>query len=199
MAKPHNAYIGNLSPGYEWSVEPHWDDQQGSESQGSGGAALTYATYRDTPFKLFSFRASQSDELHLRFQMPHGWDPTTEVHFHIHTIPLTDPAAAQSARIEGQYFWITHSGVEIPANAGWTTFALDFAIDPGDVNMQKVAPVFHSQPPTDAQESSILLVYVKRSGLDVADTYTGNLAILSLDCHIQRVKIGTLAELPQHG
>lgn len=194
----HSAYAGDVSPGFEWSVEPHWDDLPGSESQGAAGAALTYAAFRDTPFKLFAFRDAQSDELHLRFQMPHSWAPDTAVKFHIHFVPLTDPAAAQVAHFEGQYVWVILSE-EIPADAGWTTFSLDFGVEAGDVNRQKVAAFFEATPPDNATESAILLVYVKRVGGDAADTYAGNLAVLSLDVHMQRVKLGTLDELGEAG
>lgn len=192
-----NAYAGN--PSNEWAVLPHWDDLAGNESQGTGGATLTYAAFRDTPFKLFAFRNAQNDELHLRFQMPHGWDPETSVKFHIHTVALTDPAAEQAVRFEGQYAWVETGGAEVPANAAWTTFAVDFAVSPGDVNLHRVAGLFEATPPDGAQESAILLVYVKRAGGAAEDTYTGNLAVLSLDVHLQRVKIGTLDEHATHG
>ncbi len=198
MSRPHTAYIGNVSPGFEWTVEPHWDDLIGTESQGSAGAALTYAAFRDTPLKLFSFRNSQNDELHLRFQLLHAWDPETSVKFHVHTVPLTDPSGAEVVRFEGQYVW-SLAGDEIPANSGWTAFTKDFELSPGDVNVQRVVGLFTATPPADAHESAILLIYVKRAGSDSADTYGGNLAILSLDVHFQRVKIGTLLEHPEVG
>src|SRR3990172_3946306 len=172
MSRPHTAYIGGTSSGFEWTVEPHWDDLLGSESQGAGGASLAYAAFRDTPFRLFSFANAQNDELHMRYQLAHGWDPETEVRFHVHTVPLSDPPAARAVRFEGQYAW-SIAGEEIPADAGWTEFALNFALEPGDLNKQKVAALFTATPPASAHESAILLVYLRRVGGDALDTYTG--------------------------
>ena len=125
------AYAGIGSPGTEWAVQPHWDDLQGSVAEGSAGAALTFAAFRDTPFKLASFRDAQSDELHMTYQLPHGWEPGTTLRPHIHVIPLD--AAAGTVRFTGYYGWALY-GQECPAVVGWTPFTVDHAILASEVN-----------------------------------------------------------------
>lgn len=189
----HNAYAGNASSGYEWKTEPHWRDLQGSVAEGSGGAALTFAAFRDTPFKLASFRNAQNDELHMVYQMPHAWVPGTEIHPHIHVVPLTDPAAEQVVRFDGYYVFVAH-GSEVPALASWTVLRADLTLQVGAVNKPRIVPLAVVTPPASSVESDMLLLYVKRSGSDAVDTYTGNLAVLSVDAHLQVQKMGTLTE-----
>lgn len=170
-----------------------WNDLQGAVSEGTGGAALTFAAFRDTPFKLASFRNAQSDELHMVFQMNHAWKPGSTVRPHIHVIPLA--AATGVVRFVGQYAWALFAA-EAPANAGWTQFTVDHEILASEVNALDILSLAEITPPDAAQESDCLLVYLKRDGGAVADTYAGDLAAVSLDCHFQMEKDGTDAEFP---
>lgn len=186
------------------AVDSAWDDLQGDVAEGTGGVALTFEAYRDTPFKILCFRYDQNDELHMRYQMPHGWN-RGEVRPHIHMIPLADPAAPQNIRFAGQYAWLI-PGSPLPANAGWTTFITDVTVNPGDINLQKVArlgAIGTVLPPEPQVESEILVIYLKRFSSDPGDTYKtnkvggtafANLGILSLDVHVQLEKLGTASE-----
>lgn len=171
-----------------------WDDQQGSVAEGSGGAALTFAAFRDTPFKLAAFRNNQSDELHMSYQFPHQWKPTTSVRPHVHYVPLTNPASPEVVRFSGVYRWCLY-GEEIPAVASWTAWSSDLTVSPGDGNKHLAFYIATVAPPANAAESGILLIYFKREGSHAADTYSGNLAVLSVDCHYQKAKLGTEQEL----
>jgi len=191
-----NAYAGPTSGGYEWKTEVHWDDLLGNEAQGTGGGALTLAAFRDTPFKMAAFRGSpQNDELHMRYQLPHRWHPGTEVNFHFHCVPLTDPAAIQVAYFTGQYVWAPYA-TEIPANVGWTQFTHSLLIYPGEGNTHQITSLFRDTPADSVLESSVLLIYVKRAASNIADTYAGDLAILSIDLHCRQDKLGTINEFP---
>lgn len=162
-------------------------------AEGAAGAALTFAAFRDTPFKLASFRDAQSDELHMTFQMNHGWDPASLVRPHIHVIPRA--AADGTVRFVGQYAWALHN-VEAPANASWTTFTIDHAILAAEVNKLDIINLAEITPPAAAAESDCLLLYLKRDGGAAEDTYGGYLAVVSVDCHYQAVKLGTVSEFP---
>lgn len=189
-----NLHAGTATAGAEVSFQAHWDDLQGSVAEGSGGAALTFAAFRDTPFKFASFRDAQNDELHMTYQMPHSWEPGTEVRPHIHVIPLA--AANGTVVLEGQYVWVPSFG-EAAANAGWTTFRVEHDILAAEANVLDIISLFQSTAPATVSESGILLVYVKRSGGDGADDYAGDLAVVSIDCHFQRAKMGTIPEFPE--
>jgi hypothetical protein len=178
--------IGTTTPGA-------WNDLQGGVMEGSAGAALTFDTFRDTPFKFAAFRDAQNDELHMTYQMGHGWQPGTNVHPHIHVIPLA--AATGTVRFVVWYAWALF-GQACPASAGWTMLVVDHVILASEVNKLDIIPLADIAPPADAHESDVLLVYLTRSGGAVEDTYGGNLAVVSVDTHIQLVKDGTDVEFP---
>jgi hypothetical protein len=182
---------------------PVWTDLQGNISQGTGNAALTYEAYRDTNFKLYFLRYSQADELNFVFQMPHEWDPTTDIRPHLHFIPMADPAAPQIFALALLYSW-SHVGAALPANVNWVAKSVTKTINPGDVYKELVIPFGSIVPPTGAKESDLLLIQMKRD--TTPDTYetgkTGgtaaaNVAVLSCDVHYRKVKLGTAAEFPR--
>jgi hypothetical protein len=72
---------------------------------------------------------------------------------------------------------------------------VDLTVNPGDGNKHLATYIATVAPPANAEESAILLVYLKREGSDAADTYSGNLAVLSVDTHYQKSKLGTEEEL----
>lgn len=183
-----------------------WSDQQGDISQGAANAGLTYEPYRDTSFRMYFLRHDQDDSLHFRFQLDHSWDPTTNVHFHLHIVPMVSPVATRNVRFTGQYAWAS-VGTVIPANSGWTSFTKDVAVDPADGFKSSIGAIFVAAPPSTADESAILLIRVTRAGTDLADTYNdgktpgtpaANLGLLSADLHYLRNKLGTVSEFPSH-
>lgn len=182
-----------------------WDDLQGDVAQGTGVAALTLNVFRDTPAQLYCLRHDQDDALTFRFQFPHAWVPGTKVRPHLHVLPLADPVAAQNIRFNGQYAWVSGTLV-LPANATWTQFVIDVTVNPGDVYHEKFAIVGDITPPAGATESSILVLYVRRNGTNLADTYTtakdhataqANVGLLSVDVHYQKSKLGTQTDTPE--
>lgn len=182
---------------------PVWTDLQGSISQGTAAAALTYEGYRDTNFKLFFFRHGQADEVNFVYQMPHEWDPMTEVRAHIHFIPMADPATPQIFALSLLYAW-SRVGQALPALSSWTSKSVTKTISPGDVYKQMVLPFGSVSPPAGAMESDVLLIQAKRD--TGPDTYTtnktggtgpANIALLSSDLHYQKVKLGTAIEFPR--
>jgi hypothetical protein len=119
---------------------------------------------------------------------------------------MADPATPQNVYMIGQYAWLdVQMGNQLPANAGWTTFNVTTAINPGDVFKEKIISLPAIIPPVGALESALLLLYVQRNGLNVLDTYTtaksggtaaANLGLLSFDCHVQIEKVGSIQEFP---
>ena len=173
-----------------------WEDLQAEPSQGTGGAALTYVVWRDTPFKVYTMNHGQDDELHFRFQLPHRWRAGTDVKFHLHAAPTSDPASTLNAYFIGQYNWCK-AGEAIPADASWTDLTpVSFPVAVGDVYKSKLASIVTITPPSGAKESDVLLIYIQRNGTSGSDTYLGNLAILSADLHYRVGKHGTVTETP---
>jgi hypothetical protein len=182
-----------------------WDDVPCRAGQAGGISALTLEDYRDTDFKAYFFRHNQDDILYLEWQMPHSWDPATSVRPHVHIIPMVNPASSEVIRFSGKYAW-SQAGVALPADVSWTPFAVSHTVETTDEFKQAVVALATVAPPSNPKESNILLMWVMRAGLsDGADTYktskvlgTGaaNVMVASLDAHYQKVKFGTVAEIP---
>ena len=198
---PVGSFVGNDSVGVE---EGPWDDIQGRITLGDAVANPTYEAFRDTPWKTYFLRHDQADEMHFALQMSHAWDPTTEVRFHVHVIPMADPATAQTIAFVGQYAWASFD-YATPADTGWTDFSGTHVVSPGDAFKEAFVSCFNATAPAGAQhESAILLIYLKRDS-GGADTYTtgktggtaaANVAVLSADAHYQKNKDGTSTEIP---
>lgn len=185
-----------------------WDDVQGTVQQGNATAALTAETYSDTPFIAYFMRHDQDDTLHYSFQMPHSWDPTSEVRFHIHVVPMVNPASTQQTYFSGAYCWTTAGGA-FPTNTSWTYFTASLSVGTTAALTQSIVSMFHTTPPSGAQESSFLNIMFMRKGSDnTNDTYTtsksggtaqANLCILGADVHFKKNKAGTPNPLPGEG
>lgn len=165
-----------------------WDDMQVSVNQGIGSASLAAVAYRDTPAVVLAMASNGTDAVTFYAQMSHRWDPATDVHPHVHWVPLEAPAASRVVRFRGQYAW-ADPGEELPANAAWTTFQVDVTVAPGDEFLHKITPLATVAPGAAAAASSILVVQLVRDGASASDTYTdgaaANVGLLSLDVHYQ--------------
>jgi len=180
-----------------------WDDIQGKVTLGDAVANPTYEAYRNTSWKTWFLRHDQADEIHLALQLPHMWNPTTDVKFHVHYIPMVNPTSAKTFALAGTYSWAVY-GEATPANSGWTPWTATDTIATTDAFKEKIISCFTATPPSTAKESAILLIYLKRD--TTPDTYdtdktegtTGaaNIAILSLDAHFEKNKDGTNEEFP---
>lgn len=182
-----------------------WDDLQGSIQAGANVGALTTEAYRDTSFRMSFFRSGQVDNLSFVYQFPHSWQPGTLIRPHLHVVPMVNPAVVQNVLIEGQWAWGSEL-LALGANATWTTFSALVPIGTTDAFKVKVIDLTAGlgiQPPAGIVESDLFLIYVQRTGNNVADTYntgkTGgtalaNLGLLSVDVHIQAQKNGSPVE-----
>lgn len=190
-------------PAQEQAIGGGWDDVQGPVGQAGGAAALTFEAYSTTNYNMYFMRHDQNDTLYLEYQMPHSWDKT-QVRPHIHLIPMVSPVANQNIYFEGEYAWM-QAGKTAPV-APWTAFNATFTVTPTMGLENHVVSLAVVQPAADAQESDILLVWVRRAGLNVLDTYTttkpgggtgaANVAVVSIDCHFRKDKSGTEQEFP---
>jgi hypothetical protein len=185
-----------------------WDDLQGPIYQAAGTSALTQEVYRDTEAVTPMMRHDQDDSLTFWMQMPHTWSPDTEVRVHAHVIPLVTPGVDQNVRFGYSYAW-GKVFQELPAAIGWTSGTADLSIPASGARTEKhwIVPLFNSTP-SGAKESAFLVFNLKRLGTDPADTYTtnrpagpgitpqANLAIMGVDAHFQKEKVGSLTEIP---
>lgn len=185
-----------------------WNDLQGEIADGVAAGSMTFEPFRDTPFRMFFSRHDQDDELHFKYQFPHGWDYTKPVIPHLHVLPMSSPGADENAYFSGYYAWTRPFQDPIPALAGWTGFNATLVVPPGAAYVQRVVSLGTLTPPAIARESSILLLYVRREGTNILDTYStskasgtpaANLGILSSDVHFQFNKHASVTALPTEG
>lgn len=179
-----------------------WDDLQRGVLSSKGATAMTYEAFRDTSYFMGFFRHNADVDLSFEYQMPHSWDPRTVVRPHLHVMPMANGSG--NVRISGIYYWSLNS-VAVPAAASWSSFTVDTAFVAADQYQHKLIAIGELSPPSGAQESDVLLLFVQRpAASDAADTYqtnkdhgtaTANLGLLSADLHFQPIKRGTVTEL----
>lgn len=190
---------------HEAPFDQRWDDLYAFLDNGTGPAQLTYEGYRDTGFYMRFFRHNQDDAIFMRYQMPHGWDPTTSVAPHMHLIPM----ASGSGVVEFNYVysWTRVNTGTLPAASGWISGSVSASYTPSDQYMQKILAFGMISPPSGAHESAVLVFKVERLGAtNPNDTYqTGkdhgtaaaNVGVLFFDLHYQKIKAGTVSQYPE--
>lgn len=188
----------------ENEVTDGWDDIQGPAANAvKDPAVLITEAFADTPWMtVFMSTGTNNNLLSFTYQMQHTWDMKTPVKPHMHVVPMVAPPGDRVVRVTGGWAWTQVNGVT-PLNAGWTTFTVDTTIKTTDALRQIIIPLATVPPPTTAQTSDILLLWVQRLGLNAADTYntvktpgtgTANLAVLSVDCHYFKSRNGSVGE-----
>lgn len=180
-----------------------WDDLYAFIDEGTGPAQLTYEAYRDTGFYMRFYRHNQDDETFVRFQMPHSWDPLTNVRPHMHVIPCASGSGV--VKFNYAYTWsLVHGGFS--GSAGWISGSVTASYTPANQYNQEIISLGTIPPPAGSEESAMLVFKIERPGAsDAADTYTAskpdgtaaaNLGILFIDLHHQKIKAGTTVEFP---
>jgi hypothetical protein len=182
---------------------PRWVDLLGEITQGTASAALTYEAYRDTSHKMFFFINDQTDQLYMRFQMPHGFVIGSQVRPHVHVLPMSTIAVNQNVRMTLSYAW--GDGYAIPANTGWTSADYDLTITPTmQYITQRLNGPFITAPASVKGSSFLLCTWTNKVG-DGAYTYTtnkaggtakANLGLIMADCHVQISALGSINETP---
>lgn len=190
---------------HEAPFDRRWTDLYAFMDNGTGPSQLTYEGYRDTGFFMRFFRHNQDDAIFMRYQMPHGWDPTTAVYPHMHLIPMG--SGTGTVKMNFIYSWTLVNGSQLPASSGWVTGSVTGSYTAADQYVQKVIGFGAIQPPTGSVESAVLVVKVERPGAsDADDTYTtskdhgtasANVGALFFDLHYQQIKAGTVSQHPE--
>lgn len=189
---------------YELLANYGWRDIQGDVREGDAASSLTYEEFRDTPWVIPCLRNNQVDTLSFRFQLQHDWDRSA-VKFHLHTIPLADPASPQNVVWDYSYAW-AQANSEVPANSSWTSGKIVQTVTNGAVNKEKLVSIFDATPPGNPLESDVLLVFLQRDTLDSLDNYVtakgygtaaANMGLISVDCHYRCNKHGTDSDIPE--
>lgn len=188
---------------HEAPFDQRWDDLYAHIDEGTGPAQLTYEAYRDTGFYMRFFRYNQDDSIFMTYQMPHAWDPTTDIYPHMHYLPMASGSGV--LEFNYAYAWINVNTV-LPGASGWTSGSISASLDPSMQYKQKVMGFGPITPSAGQHESSILVFKVERRGQsDLTDTYetskdhgtaSANVGVLFFDIHYQKIKAGTTTQFP---
>lgn len=190
---------------HEAPFDQRWTDLYAFIDDGTGPAQLTYEGYRDTGFFMRFFRYNQDDAIFVRYQMPHGWDPQTDVYPHMHMIPMG--SASGTVKMNFAYSWSLLNDGQLPAASGWISGSVSGSYTAADQYMQHVIQFGAIQPPASGSiESAILVFKVERPGSsDATDTYhatkdhgtnSANIGVLFFDLHYRQIKAGTVNQYP---
>lgn len=184
-----------------------YDDMLGPIQGATGVSALTTEAYRDTAFLMSFFRHSQVDAINLTFQFCHRKKLGSSLaSIHIHCIPMANPAAPQNVYYSYSYSWQKINGSEYPLSASWTSGNSTMTVGTTDAFKHKIhSIVTNVSAPASEGYSSILLIRLARFGTSPNDTYTtnkatppgtasANLGLLSVDCHYQTERRGSILE-----
>lgn len=170
----------------------------------TGANAPTFAVIRkdaaDTSRGVWAYifdnaAGGSEKELTLNFQMPHGKLLGSPIDLHMHWLPMTDGTAGQLVRWGLEYTWASLGDV-FPVTT--TVYALSPLI--GDVTTaftHSLTPFAALAPPANEEISSILQCRLFRDSANALDTYTGSVALLSVDAHVEFDRIGSRDEFVQ--
>lgn len=183
---------------------PRWIDLQGDITQGTASAALTYEAYRDTAHQMFWFINDQTDQIYMRYQMPHGFVIGSQVRPHVHVLPVSTIGADQNVRMTLAYAW-GETGNAIPANTGWVSADYDLPVAvAGQYIPHRLNGPLITAPAWVTGSSYLLCTWTNKVG-DAAYTYKtnksggtvkANLGLLGADCHVQVGGLGSVNETP---
>lgn len=175
-----------------------WDDQAISGVAVRGGAsAPSFKPLSTTGLYLYAFSDNHgADEtLYFTVQMPHGRLSGSDLDFHIHLVP----SANGSVGADAAHFRFTYQWVDINGIFSGTSSTEPLTITVGAADALKHLLVSFSDIAGSGHTglSSILTVALTRlSKTDSAtETYTGDLFLLSADCHVPRDTVGSRQEL----
>lgn len=158
------APAGNLTPGV---TSPTWGNFVGN-------------------VKTYLFDPTKDEALHIQFQMPHRWAEGTTISPHVHWAPMNTNTG--NIKWELEYSWANLDGTFSAPTVITVTDAAD-----GTTSKHQITD-FADIAGTGKTMSSMFIARLRRLGTDVADTFTGNAALLEFDIHFQVNSMGSKEE-----
>jgi hypothetical protein len=168
---------------------PRWQDLRVSLSSGrSSTNPPTFGNFRNG-LEMWSFSATQVQNLYFEAQMPHGWVVGSEIRPHIHWSPGNSTNTG-AVMWELEYSW---ANVNDPFPA--STIINSTQAASGTPYRQQLMP-WTPISGTGKRESSVFVCNLSRVGNNAADTFTGAAFGISVDFHYQVLTGGSIEEFP---
>lgn len=131
----------------------------------------------------YMFDASQEEELYFTVQLPHSYKPGSDIYPHVHWTTTSNNTG--NVRWGLEYTWSTTSSVF----SNSTILTATSAASGTAYTSQYTA--FSAISGTGKNESSMLVCRVFRDADDSGDTHADDTALLEIDFHFEKEKMGT--------
>ena len=172
----------NAKPG-EAANQPTW----GKIKDNGAGSRGVYT---------YNFDGANEQEVFFSVQLPHNWKEGSAIFPHVHWAPQTSGQAGNI--VWGiEYTWVNYDAATPLAFPNTALITATSVAVNGTANLnQHLITAFAALTPNSTQDkiSSILMCRFYRKGTDVADTYNGSAAVLSVDFHYEIDAIGSRTE-----
>lgn len=175
----------------------NWTDIRVSGSSAKSGAGLKapgFDKFRDDGAGsdgvfTYAFDKAAEEEVLFAVQIPHSYEPGTELRPHVHWSPGASEhtgtcrwALEYTIASYGKAFPVTKTIIMDDAGGG-VAYAHQIA-DGADI------------PGTDIKESAMLICRLYRDATNAADTFDADAFLLEFDLHFKQNKLGTYPEYP---
>jgi hypothetical protein len=168
-----------------------WQDVKTSLATASrlGFSDPSWAKFTDngqgsTGIYLPHFSAAQNNEVFFDIQLPHGHRGTAKVH--VHWAPVT----THVGNVVWEFEYAKSSRLASIGNSSVNTITVATR---GTAKREQITPLLTID---NLEDSDILICRLARLGGDVADTFTGLAAGMSIDAHVSMKHFGSDIEYP---
>lgn len=162
-----------------------------------GVKAPTFGTFTGGIFAYLFDNAvvSSEKELFFQLQLPHAWKEGTVIYPHVHWSPLTTGSAGEKVRWGLEYTVAKPGGT---FGATGTIYGADLVPGVGGTtptqNVHYITPLGSGMAMTGNTLSSVIAARVFRNSSHGDDTFTGTVAMLYVDFHVEINTLGSREE-----
>lgn len=128
---------------------------------------------------------SNQDYVFVNLQLPHSYKEGSDIHCHVHWLPTS--ANTGSINLSLDYTWTNYGDNQ-------TSTTKITATQNATANLKHQILNFPQINGTRKTISSIFKAKIMRESASTSDTYTGNAALDSFDCHYLKDSLGSISE-----
>ena len=181
---------------HDGTTRPFWDDAQVVLGTGhlAGASDPIWTAYKGGEVLLFN--KNQDNIMYFTVQLSHKYKHETNLHFHVHMIPVDDVA-------QNECRWVlTYSWADINQDfPGQTTTTTNqtVAANSADRHTYFVVDGAVSSASAENNVSSVLICSIMREGTDPADDLDTDVYLAALDFHYQIDSPGSVNQTSKPG
>jgi hypothetical protein len=185
--------IAGTQPDYSLDTQGTWEDIIGkADSLVKGLSDPTYTVFKDS-FRAFRFDNNKFNEIWFTFHMPHGINPATGCHVHVHWSD-SDIDAATVGDVQWDIKYMTArapingvTGIPFSSESTISLAPTSCTTQYAHMVTESVTPILVGQLGVD----SLVLVHLSRNGGVGLDSSNGSVFAFQMDLHVRTTKLGT--------